>query len=81
MYYVYILLCQDQSLYTGIARDPKKRLEEHRAGKGAKYTRARHPVKIVYSERKRNRSFALKREAAIKRLSRAEKLLLIRSMV
>lgn len=77
MYYVYIVECADGSLYTGITTDLKRRLVEHKAGTGAAYTRAHGAIKIVYSERKANRSTALKREAAIKKLTRAQKLKLI----
>ena len=78
-WYVYILRCADDSLYTGIARDVAARLALHNAGKGAKYTRGRGPVTLVYSERAVSRSQALQREHAIKRLSVAEKRALIRS--
>jgi len=78
MYYVYILRCSDGSLYTGITTDPERRLEEHNSGTGAKYTRCRRPVSMVYTETAENRSEASKREAAIKALSRAQKLALIR---
>lgn len=81
MYTVYIMLCKDESLYTGIARDVEKRFHAHQLGQGAKYTRAKKPVRIVYMERKRNRSYALKREAQIKKLSRPEKLALIGAFV
>ena len=76
---VYILRCADSSLYTGIAMDVNKRLEEHNSDnkKAAKYTRARRPVKLVYSETCKNRSEAASREASIKRLSREEKQSLI----
>lgn len=70
---VYLLRCSDGSLYTGITNDLPKRLKAHAAGKASKYTRSRLPVKLVYSEPKRSKSAALKREAAIKRLRRAEK--------
>ena len=73
MYFVYILKCKDGSLYTGITTDLARRLEEHKSGKGAKFTRARKAGKIVYSERKRNRSTASRREAEIKSWSREEK--------
>lgn len=73
MYFVYILKCSDGSLYTGIAKDLKARLAMHANGKGARYTRSRLPVVVVYSEHKKTKSSALKREAAIKKLSRAEK--------
>ncbi len=81
MYYLYILECADKTLYTGIATDLERRLEEHNAGKiGAKYTRARRPVKLVYKKKFRNRSNASKAEARIKKLSRAEKIRLIKSV-
>ena len=70
---VYLLRCSDGSLYTGITNDLPKRLKAHAAGKASKYTRSRLPVKLVHSEPKRSKSAALKREAAIKKLHRAEK--------
>ena len=70
---VYILRCSDGSLYTGITNDLPKRLKAHNAGRASKYTRSRLPVWLVYSEPQRSKSAALKREAAIKRLRRAEK--------
>ena len=73
---VYILLCADRTLYTGITNNLPARLENHRAGKGAKYTRGRRPEKVLYSENCGTRSLALKRERAIKRLTRAAKLAL-----
>ena len=76
-YYLYILECQDGSLYTGISTNPERRLKEHIEGTGAKYTRTHKPVKIVYLELLRNRSEASKREYEIKQLSRKEKLDLI----
>ena len=76
-YWVYILRCGDDSLYTGIATDVDRRLEEHRSGKGAKYTRGRGPLTVVYREALPDKGAALRREAAIKRLSRVEKLRLI----
>ncbi|MFA5128231.1 MAG: GIY-YIG nuclease family protein [Patescibacteria group bacterium] len=78
MYYLYILECQDKTLYTGITVDLARRLREHNSSKlGAKYTRARRPVKLVYSKKFRNRSLASKAESEVKKLSRAEKLKLI----
>ncbi len=74
---VYILRCADGSLYTGIARDPERRLAEHNSAGGAVYTRARRPVTLVHQEPARDRSAALRREWAIKQLSRTEKLELI----
>jgi putative endonuclease len=76
-YYIYILECRDRSLYTGITTDLKRRLAEHKKGQGAHYTASHPPRKIVYRERKPSRSAALKREAQIKKLTRAEKLALI----
>lgn len=76
-WYVYILRCADQSLYTGVATDLDARVAKHNAGKAAKYTRGRLPVKLVYQESTRGQSSALKREHTIKRLSRAAKLRLI----
>ncbi len=73
-YFVYILKCNDDTLYTGIAIDVEKRLIEHNSSaKGAKYTKARRPVELVYKEEHKNRSDACKREYAIKQLSRKEK--------
>lgn len=74
---VYILHCADNTLYTGVATDLDARLATHNAGKGAKYTRGRLPVKLVYREAVRGRSAALKREHAIKRLTHAAKRRLI----
>ena len=74
---VYILECSDTSLYTGITIDLERRLEEHRTGRGAKYTKHRSPLKVRYTEHRRTKSAALTREAAIKSLVRSEKLALI----
>ncbi len=76
-WYLYILRCGDDSLYTGITTDVEKRLEMHRSGKGAKYTRGRAPLELVYREECGDHSQALKRELEIKALTRKEKLLLI----
>ena len=73
MHFVYILRCADGSFYTGYARDPKARLKMHNAGVGAKYTRGRRPVKLVYSEECESLSHALKREYELKQWTRAEK--------
>lgn len=84
-YFVYILRCADKTLYTGIALDVTKRVKEHNGksekknAHGAKYTRARRPVKLVYTETCETRSKALIREYAIKKLSRIEKQKLIKS--
>lgn len=74
MWTVYILRCKDDTLYTGITDDLPHRLAAHNAGKGAKYTRGRGPVVLVYREEAADKSAALKREHAIKQLTRAEKL-------
>ena len=77
-YFVYILECSDKTLYTGIATDVQRRLDEHNnSDKGAKYTKIRRPLKLVYSEESENRSSASKREYEIKKLSREKKLELI----
>lgn len=76
-WYVYILRCGDGSLYTGISDDVEKRFAAHASGKGAKYTRGRGPLELVYTEELPDKSAALKREAAIKKLPRQEKLKLI----
>jgi putative endonuclease len=77
-WYVYIVRASDESLYTGITTDLNRRLAEHQSGKaGAKYFRARNACEVVYSESEHNRSTASKREAAIKKLTRHQKLELI----
>ena len=76
-YSVYILRCSDGTLYTGSAADVLHRLAVHQSGKGAKYTRSRLPVELVYREAAESRSAALRREAAIKKMSREKKLELI----
>lgn len=77
MYYTYILKCNDGSLYCGYTTDPKKRLETHNRGEGAKYTKSRLPCQMVYLEEFDNKSDAMKRECQIKKLTRGEKLRLI----
>src|SRR5438093_13460873 len=76
-WYVYILRRRDGTLYTGIALDLLRRLEAHRRGVAAKYTRSRRPVTLAYQEQQPNRSSALKREAGVRRLGRAGKLALV----
>ena len=76
-YYVYILRCADGTLYTGITDDVERRVAAHNSGRGAKYTRGRGPVVPVYREQCPDKPSALRREAAVKRLRRAEKLALI----
>jgi putative endonuclease len=74
MYYLYIAECSDGTLYTGIARNVKQRIRQHNAGKGAKYTRGRRPVKLIYSESHKTRSSACRREHQIKQWPRIKKL-------
>lgn len=77
-WYVYMAVCSDQTIYTGIAKDLQKRLSEHNNGaNGAKYTRSRRPVSIVYQELQPSRSAATKRELQLKKMPRAKKLQLI----
>lgn len=76
-HYVYILRCADDSLYTGYTTDPERRLREHNAGEGAKYTRGRTPVELVYLESYDTQSAAMSREYEIKQLQRAEKTRLV----
>ena len=73
-WFVYMLRCGDGSLYTGITDNVPRRLEAHRAGKGAKYTRGRGPLELVYQEEVEDKPAALRREHAIKGLKRGEKL-------
>lgn len=80
MNYTYILKCSDNTLYTGWTNDLEKRLKAHNAGKGAKYTKTRLPVEIVYYESFEDKIDAMKREYAIKQLSRKEKLKLIQGV-
>jgi predicted GIY-YIG superfamily endonuclease len=72
-WHVYIVRCADRTLYTGVAKDLRGRIAVHNSGRGAKYTRQRLPVKLVYSETAADRGAALRRELEIKRLPRAEK--------
>ena len=78
-WHLYILRCGDGTLYTGITTDVEKRFEAHQSGKGAKYTRGRGPLELVYRETCGDHSSALKREAQIKKLSREQKQALIAS--
>jgi putative endonuclease len=75
-WYVYILLCSDGTLYTGITTDPERRVNEHNRGKAAKYTASRRPVELKYLETATNRSAASRRESEIKKMSRPEKIAL-----
>lgn len=79
MFYTYIVECSDGTYYTGYTTDLEKRICAHNQKRGAKYTRSRTPVKLVYQETSGTKSLAMQREAAIKRLSRKEKEKLIRS--
>lgn len=80
MWTVYILRCGDGTLYTGVTNDLPARLAKHESGRGAKYTRGRGPLTVAYTESHRGKPKALKREAAIKSFSRAEKLALIKTV-
>jgi len=77
MYYIYILLCQDGSHYTGSTNNIKKRFKDHLKGRGARYTKSHKPIKIVYREKFASKSEALKREAKIKNWPKAKKIALI----
>ncbi len=77
MYFLYIIECADQSLYTGITTDIGRRFKEHCSGKGSKYAAAKQPIRIVYSEEHPSRSEASKREAEIKSWPKKKKLELI----
>ena len=77
-WFVYVVRCADGSLYTGITKDVKRRCQQHNAGTASRYTRSRLPVKLVYQEAHPSQSSALKREAAIKAMTRREKLAMIR---
>ena len=77
-WYVYLLRCADGSLYTGIAKDVSRRCQQHNAGTASRYTRCRLPVELVYQEVHASQGSALRREAAIKTLSRQQKLSLMR---
>ena len=73
MNYTYIVRCKDGSLYTGWTNDKEKRIKAHNEGKGAKYTKSRRPVKLVYYEEFQTKEEAMKREYAIKHMRRKEK--------
>ncbi|HRY36269.1 MAG TPA: GIY-YIG nuclease family protein [Candidatus Magasanikbacteria bacterium] len=81
MFFVYILKCKDKTLYTGITTDLKRRIFEHNSSSlGAKYTRARRPVKLVWSKKFKTRSLACKTEWKIKQMKRGEKMKLIKTI-
>jgi len=75
---VYMLQCRDGSFYTGITNDIEKRLKEHCEGRGSRYVRSRMPFELVFSEKAEDRPSALRREAAIKKLKRPEKEILVK---
>ena len=77
MFYTYILKCRDNSFYCGYTTDIERRLNEHNMGNGAKYTKPRLPVELVYLEELETKSQAMKRECEIKKLSRKQKLKLV----
>ena len=74
MWYVYLILCEDGSLYTGFSVDPQARFERHKKGRGARYTRSHKPVRILYTEQFEVRVDAMRREIEIKSWSRVEKI-------
>jgi len=76
-WFVYVVRCADNSLYTGIAKDVSRRCQQHNAGTASRYTRSRRPVKLVYEEARPSQTSALKREAAIKAMTRRGKLAMI----
>ena len=78
MWFVYILKCVDNTLYTGITNDLEKRLQAHNDGTGAKYTRGRRPVEVVFKQEFYSKSDAMKEEMRIKKLNRSEKLILLK---
>ena len=77
-WHVYLVRCRDGSLYTGITKDVARRCRQHNAGTASRYTRSRRPVRLVYEEKHPTQSSALRREAAIKALTRREKMAIIR---
>lgn len=78
--YCYILECSDGTFYTGWTTDPQRRLAQHNKGRGARYTRMRLPVKLIYLEEQPNRREAMKRELQIKKMSRARKVKLLENV-
>ncbi len=80
MYYIYIVCCSDDTLYTGSTTDINKRIAAHNSGKGAKYTRGRLPVQLVYQEQLADKGAALSREREIKKMSRQQKLQMIANL-
>jgi putative endonuclease len=80
-YFCYILKCADGTYYTGWSTDPQQRLVHHNAGKGARYTRSRRPVRLVYIEEQPDRSSAMRREASIKKLQHTQKQALVEEFI
>lgn len=80
MWHLYILKCADGTLYTGITNDLERRIKQHESGQGAKYTRGRAPFKLLYTKKFKTRSAASKKEVEIKKMSRAEKLEIIKAL-
>jgi putative endonuclease len=78
-YYCYIIECADGTLYTGMTNDTERRMHQHNLGRGARYTRSRRPLRLVYIEQQSDRTTAMRRERVIKSLSRKRKLALITS--
>ena len=78
MWYVYILLCADGSLYTGSSNNPEERFEYHKNGKGGRYTRSHKPIKLLYTEQLESKSAALKRESQIKSWPREKKIKILK---
>ncbi len=79
MYFIYMLLCNDETIYTGITNDIARRVLDHNTSlRAAKYTRSRRPVHLVYTEEVRTKGEALKREAVLKKMTRDQKLILIK---
>ena len=78
MWYVYILLCSDGSLYTGSSNNPDARFEDHKNGKGGRYTRSHKPVKMLYTQQLESKSLALKRESEIKSWSKKKKIKILK---
>ena len=78
MWFVYILLCSDGTLYTGSSPDPHQRFKHHKLGKGGRYTRSHKPIRIVYTEQLDSKSAALKREVEVKAWSREKKIRILK---
>jgi putative endonuclease len=79
MWFIYILLCKDGSYYTGSTNDVEKRFKDHLEGRGARYTKSHKPIEVIYREEFKSKSVALKREAELKKWSKAKKVKLVQS--